>query len=76
MNGLDLREGLLGQLAGLEEEQLGIAEHGSQGVVDVVLHVGHVAPERGELFVVRGFAFGVAREPQSLGAAQRFARDQ
>ena len=76
MDGFDLREGLLRKLAGLEEKEFGVAQHGGQGVVDVVLHVDHVAAESGVVLVARGLVLSGAGEAQGFGAAEGFSGDE
>src|SRR5713101_3155531 len=76
VNGLDLRERLLGKLAGLEEQEFGVTDHGGKRVVNAVLHVRHVTAEGGVLLVAGGFAFGLTRKAQGFGAAKGFAGDE
>jgi hypothetical protein len=76
VNGLNLREGLFGKLAGLQQEQFRVANHGSERVVDAVFHVGHITAERGVVFVARSFALCLTSEAQSFGSAQGLSRDE
>jgi hypothetical protein len=59
-NGFNLRAGLGGKAARLQQQQIGIAQHRGQGVVQIVAHLQHVAAKRGVALKVAQDLFGGA----------------
>ena len=57
------------------KQQVGIAQHGGKGVVDVVAHLDHVAPQSGEALAGQGNLLGPPRAGDRLHPPEDFAGD-
>ena len=76
MNRLNLLAAFGRASARLEQQQVGVAENGSERVVDARPHFEHVAPERGVALAREREAFGALRAPKRFDTPKRFDGDQ
>src|SRR5208282_1757680 len=73
--GIGLRYGSGGE-SGLVHEQLGVAEHGGEGIVDVGPHLEHVAPESSLGLGGGADLFGFLRAELGLLAGKNFVSEE
>ena len=76
MNRANLLVPFPGNFARIEQEQVGITNHGCQCVVYAGPHVNHVSPKRRLALTFDSGAFSALRASDSLGAAQGLTSDE